>query len=100
MVLAAPLMRRGGDEEVAGDDLGALVQQLEEGVLAVGAGLTPDDRPGRARHRLALQRHALAEALHVELLEMGGQPCEALVIGQDGVAGIGPDVAVQEAEGP
>ena len=43
------LVRRGRDQEVAGDDVGALVDELVEGVLAVGAGLAPDDRPGRAR---------------------------------------------------
>jgi hypothetical protein len=33
-------------DEVAGDQPGALVDQLVEGVLAVGAGLAPDDGPG------------------------------------------------------
>ena len=35
-------------DEVARHQLGALVQQLEEGVLAVGAGLAPHDGPGAA----------------------------------------------------
>ena len=42
-------LRRG--QELDRDDVGALVQQLEEGVLAVGAGLAPDQRAGRRRHR-------------------------------------------------
>ena len=44
------LVRPGGDEEIARDDVGALVDELVEGVLAVGAGLAEDDRPGRAHH--------------------------------------------------
>jgi hypothetical protein len=33
----------GGEDEVGGDQLGALVEELEEGVLRVGAGLAEDD---------------------------------------------------------
>ena len=33
-------------DEVAGNDLGALVNQLVEGMLAVGAGFAPEDRSG------------------------------------------------------
>ena len=33
-------------DEVAGDEAGSLVDELVEGVLAVGAGLTPNDRAG------------------------------------------------------
>ena len=40
----------------AGHDLGALVDQLVEGVLAVGAGLAPDDRAGAVLDRLATSR--------------------------------------------
>lgn len=45
MVLAAGdrVERLNRGEEVAGDELGALVDQLVEGVLAVRAGLSPDD---------------------------------------------------------
>jgi hypothetical protein len=32
-------------------------------------------------------RHALAEAFHLELLQMRGQPRQALVIGQHGARG-------------
>jgi hypothetical protein len=36
--------RRSGSQEVGRDELGALVDELVEGMLAVGAGSTPDDR--------------------------------------------------------
>ena len=46
LVVAQRVLALGGGQEVAGDQLGALVDQLVEGVLAVGAGLAPDDRAG------------------------------------------------------
>ena len=49
MVLEVRLVALGGGQELDRDDVGALVQQLEEGVLAVGAGLAPDQRAGRRR---------------------------------------------------
>ena len=45
MVVAERVVVSHGGEEVARDQLGALVDQLVEGVLAVGAGLAPDDGP-------------------------------------------------------
>jgi hypothetical protein len=42
----AHLMGFGGDQEFHRDHIRALVQQLEEGMLAVGAGLAPDDGAG------------------------------------------------------
>ena len=53
VVVAELLVRLGGDRKSAGHDLGALVQQLVEGVLAVGAGLAPDDRAGAVLDELA-----------------------------------------------
>jgi hypothetical protein len=38
------VMRRRGRDEVGGDELGSLVDELVEGVLPVGPGGTPDDR--------------------------------------------------------
>ena len=49
LVVERRLVADGGDHELAGDDLGALVDQLVEGVLAVGAGLAPDHRAGGGR---------------------------------------------------
>lgn len=39
-VVVDGVVRLGGQDEVGGDELGALVDKLEEGVLGVGAGLT------------------------------------------------------------
>ena len=46
VVLAEGILRFDGREEVGGDEAGALVDELIEGVLAVGAGLAPDDGAG------------------------------------------------------
>ena len=47
-MLAERVVRLDRGEEVAGDELRALVDELVEGVLAVGARLAPDDRAGLA----------------------------------------------------
>lgn len=49
----------------------ALVDQLVEGVLAVGAELAPDDGAGIALYRRAVDGDALAVRFHVELLQIG-----------------------------
>jgi hypothetical protein len=67
------LVAVGGDDELHRDDVGALVDQLEEGMLAVGARLAPDDRARYAVDGLAGKRHALAVRFHVELLQIGRQ---------------------------
>ena len=72
-------------EEVGRDELGALVDQLVERVLPVGAGLAPDDRPRRARDLVAAARDALAVGLHVALLKVGGEAVHVLIVRQDRV---------------
>ena len=79
----------GGGQKVARDQPGPLVDQLEEGVLAVGAGLAPDDGAGRIVDPGPRPVDELAVALHVELLEVGREPVEVLVIGEDGMR-LGP----------
>lgn len=39
-----------GSDKICGDDAGALVDELVEGVLAVGTGLAPNDRSGAVVH--------------------------------------------------
>ena len=80
----------GEADEVAGDEAGSLVEQLEEGVLSVRAGLPPDDRSGSDAEGPALPVDLLAVALHVELLQIGaGSAPEILVVGQHGVRALG-----------
>ena len=70
-------------DEVAGDELRALVDQLVEGMLAVGARLAPVDRPGLIGDLGPIQRDALAVALHRQLLQVGREALQVLLVGQD-----------------
>ena len=49
VVFGQPVMGQRGGQEVARHQPRALMNQLIEGVLAVGARLAPDDRAGGAR---------------------------------------------------
>ena len=53
MHVAVPARGLRADDELDRDDIRALMQQLEEGVLAVGAGFAPDDRAGGRRQPLS-----------------------------------------------
>ncbi len=46
-----------GSDEVTGDQLGALVDQLIEGMLAIGARLTPDNGASGIVHLVAGSSH-------------------------------------------
>ena len=84
MVTAERVEGIGEGDEVAGDEAGALVDELVEAVLAVGAGFAPVDRTRVGIHMVAIEFHMLAVALHGELLEVGGEAFQVLVVGQDG----------------
>ena len=74
VVMSAEWVERLGEgDEVAGDEAGALVDELVEAVLAVRAGLAPVDRTCVGIHMVAIEFHMLAVALHGELLEVGGE---------------------------
>ena len=98
VVVAHRVVRLAEADEVARDEVRALVDELVEAVLAVRAGLAPLDRARRVRDGLAVLRHALAVRLHVHLLQVRGQAAEVLVIRQHAVA-LGPvAVRVEDAE--
>ncbi len=92
--------RRRRDEQVQGNDLRSLMDELEEGVLAVGAGFAPHHRPGRRIGGRAVELDVLAVALHLQLLEIGGEAPEPLVVGDHAMRGVAEDVAVPDAEQP
>ena len=100
-VLVAVLGRvRGVDErdEVGRDELGALVNQLVEGVLAVGARLTPEDLAGLGGDGGAVPTHGLAVGFHGQLLQVGREAVQVLVVRQHGVGGDLEEVAVPHVE--
>mmetsp|Transcript_3253 Transcript_3253/g.8600 ORF Transcript_3253/g.8600 Transcript_3253/m.8600 type:complete len:231 (-) Transcript_3253:7-699(-) len=98
VMLADWILRDDGCDEVGGDQLGALVHQLVEGVLTVGARLAPNDRAGRCGHGRAVALYALAVRLHVALLEVGGEAVHVLVVRQDSVRLGAVKVPVPNAE--
>ena len=59
--------------EITRNEPGTLMDQLIEGVLAVGSRLAPIDRAGRRFHRRPIEPHMLAVALHRQLLEISGE---------------------------
>ncbi len=100
-VLVAVLGRvRGVHErdEVGRDELGALVDQLVEGVLAVGARLAPEDLAGLGGDRGAVPTHGLAVGFHGELLQVGREAVQVLVVRQHGVGGGLEEVAVPHVQ--
>jgi len=68
-------------QKVARDQPRALMDELVEGVLPVGARLAPDDRARRVPHRSPVPVHALAVALHVTLLKIRWETMHVLVVG-------------------
>ena len=100
-VLVAVLGGVGGVHE--GDEVCrhlacALVNQLVEGMLTIGARLTPEDLARVGRNGRAVPAHVLAIGLHRELLEVGGEAMQVLVVGQHGVAGHAKEVHVPDVD--
>ena len=100
LVLAAldGVVRLGGHEEVGGDELGTLVQQLEEAVLGVGGGLAEQDGARGVLDVLAGAGDGFAVALHGELLQVGGEPVQVLVERRHEVRLGAKEVAVPDAQ--
>ena len=85
-------------DEVRGDEPGALVDELVEGVLAVRARLAPEDLAGVGGHGRAVPAHGLAVGLHGQLLEVGREAVQVLGVGQHGVRGGPVEVGVPDVE--
>src|SRR6516162_6312734 len=64
MVPAQRIERLGKGDEVTRDEAGALMDQLIEGVLAIGAWLTPVDGAGLVVDLVPIARDVFAIALH------------------------------------
>ena len=92
----------GGSEpdEVSWDQLGALVEQLEEGVLAIRSGLAPVDFTCWCGDRGAVDTDRLAVRFHGQLLEVGRETCQVLGVGQHRVGLCAQEVVVPDTEEP
>src|SRR5439155_22910344 len=98
MVLAQRVVRLQGREKIARDEFRSLVNQLIKSVLSVRTRLAPDDGTGCIIHGLAVAPDALAVALHVALLEIGGEPVQVLVVGENGLRLRAEKVVIPDAE--
>ncbi len=85
-------------DEVARNHLGALMDELVEGMLAVRARFAPEDRTRLVVHALRVAIDGLAVGFHVGLLEVGGEAVEVLVVREHGVAGCAEEVVVPNAD--
>src|SRR4029077_13771717 len=82
--MSAKLMQRlSKRNKVTGNEPGALMNQLIEGMLPVGSRLAPVDGAGVARDVGPIQRNVFAITLHRQLLQIGRKPLQVLLIGQD-----------------
>jgi hypothetical protein len=82
--MAAERVRRVEEaQEIARDQLRALVDQLVEGMLPVGSGLAPEDGARLVVHAARVQRHALPVGFHRQLLQVGRKPFQILVVRHD-----------------
>jgi hypothetical protein len=95
LVAVDGVVRLDGQDEVGGDELGALVEELEEGVLGVGTGLSEEDGAGSVLHVVSAAGDSLAVGFHGELLEVGGEAVHVLV-----VAGINVSICLLRTEDP
>ena len=86
----------GKGNEVGRHGLGALVNELVEGMLAVGARLAPEDLAGAAGHGAAIPADALAVGLHGQLLQVRGEAMQVLVVRQHGVGLVLEEVVVPD----
>jgi len=68
-----------GENEVGGNEFGALVQELVEGVLGVGGGFTKENGSGGVFYGFVVAGHAFAVGFHGELLEVGREAVEVLI---------------------
>ena len=100
VVVAERVQRLAEPDEVAGNELCPLVDELVERVLAVRARLAPVDRPRLVVDRPAVQRDVLAVTLHCELLQVRREAFEILVVGHDPDRLRAEEVVVPHGEQP
>ncbi len=80
LVIGDRVVGFSGEDEVCGNKLGALVQQLVEGVLGVGCGLAEEDGTGGVFDEcVAGSGNGLPVRFHGELLQVGREAVEVLV---------------------
>ncbi len=92
VMIGHPVVGAGKRDEIAGDPARSLMEQLKKSVLAWRPRLSPDNRRRVMIERGAHDPNALAVALHLKLLEIGGEFAESLAVGRDAM-GLGIEKA-------
>src|SRR5215471_10364261 len=100
MVLAKRIESLAEANEITRDELGPLMYQLVERVLAVRPRLAPEDRPRLIVDDCAIQRHVLAVALHGQLLQIGRKTLEILLVGENADCLRPEEVVIPDGEEP
>ena len=72
--------------EIRGNQFGTLVNQLEKGVLRVGARFSPDNGARLVIDWLTIAAHAFSVALHDALLQVRSQFLQVLRVGNQCLA--------------
>ena len=98
LVSGKRVIRTHRSDEIARDQPSALVQQLEEGMLAVVAEFSPDDRRRRAIDRIAADAHRLSVAFHFELLQERREIFQRFVVRQHGIACRTEEIGIPDAD--
>ncbi len=97
---AEGIKRQDKSDEVAGDELGPLMNDLVKRMLAIGTRLPPIDRPGLADNLIPIERDVLAIALHRQLLEIRREVLQVLLIRKDRYSLCIKKVVVPNAQEP
>src|SRR4030042_1797202 len=71
-------------DKITRDEPCSLMNQLVEGMLTIGPWFAPIDWPGIIGDPGSIKCHLLAVALHCQLLQIGWESFQVLLIGQDG----------------
>src|SRR5579862_8647753 len=100
MVPAERIQRLVKRDEVAGYESGPLMNQLVEGMLAIGSRLAPIDGAGRVSDLCAVEGDVFAVALHRQLLQVGWESLQILLIRQHGDCLRTEEIVVPECEKP
>jgi hypothetical protein len=69
----------GSEDEIGWNELSALVEELEEGVLGVGAWLSEKNGTGGVLDGLTSTSDIFSVGLHGELLQVGSEAVEVLI---------------------
>jgi hypothetical protein len=98
LVVLDRVVRLGSQDEVGGDELSALVEELVERVLCVGGGLSEEDGTGGVLDVVAATGDGLSVRLHGELLEVSREAVQVLVEGRNKVSLSTEEVGVPDAQ--